>query len=69
MAYTFLKANGVDIGRSLVEQDKIPVAKELMANANTNGVKMLLPTDHMTGDEHERILPGVMLTLQKDAWG
>jgi phosphoglycerate kinase len=54
LAYTFLKANGVDIGRSLVEQDKIPVAKELMANANTNGVKMLLPTDHMTGDEHKK---------------
>ena len=54
MAYTFLKANGVNIGRSLVEQDKIPVAKELMGHAITNGVKLLLPTDHLTGDEHKK---------------
>jgi phosphoglycerate kinase len=53
MAYTFLKANGIDIGRSLVENDKISVAKELMADAITNGVKVLLPIDHMTGDENK----------------
>jgi phosphoglycerate kinase len=53
MAYTFLKANGVNIGQSLVEKDKIPVAKELMADAITNGVKILLPTDHLTGDENK----------------
>jgi phosphoglycerate kinase len=53
MAYTFLKANGIDIGRSLVEHDKISVAKELMADAITNGVKVLLPIDHMTGDENK----------------
>ena len=51
MAYTFLKANGVNIGHSLIEKDKIPVAKELMADAIINGVKVLLPTDHLTGDE------------------
>jgi phosphoglycerate kinase len=53
MAYTFLKANGVQIGRSLIEEDKIPVAKELMAQAITNRVKVLLPTDHLTGDENK----------------
>jgi phosphoglycerate kinase len=53
MAYTFLTANGIDIGRSLVENDKISVAKELMADAITNGVKVLLPIDHMTGDENK----------------
>jgi phosphoglycerate kinase len=53
MAYTFLKANGVQIGRSLIEEDNIPVAKELMAQAITNRVKVLLPTDHLTGDENK----------------
>jgi phosphoglycerate kinase len=53
MAYTFLKANGINIGRSLIEQDKIAVAKELLAEAITNGVKVLLPTDHLIGDENK----------------
>jgi phosphoglycerate kinase len=53
MAYTFLKANGVDIGQSLVEKDKLPVAKELMADAITNRVKVLLPTDHLIGDKNK----------------
>ena len=53
MAYTFLKANGVNIGRSLIEQDKISVAKELMTDAAKHGVKVLLPTDHLTGDENK----------------
>lgn len=53
MAYTFLKARGIKIGRSLIEEDKISVAKELMANAITSGVKVFLPTDHVTGDENK----------------
>jgi phosphoglycerate kinase len=53
MAYTFLRANGVNIGRSLIEQDKISVAKELMTDAAKHGVKVLLPTDHLTGDENK----------------
>lgn len=53
MAYTFLKANGINIGRSLIEQDKISVAKELMTDAAKHGVKVLLPTDHLTGDENK----------------
>jgi len=54
MAYTFLKANGINIGRSLIEQDKISVAKELMTDAVKHGVKVLLPTDHLTGDENKK---------------
>ena len=53
MAYTFLKANGINIGRSLIEQDKISVARELMTDAVKHGVKVLLPTDHLTGDENK----------------
>lgn len=53
MAYTFLKANGINIGRSLIEQDKISIAKELMTEAIKHDVKVLLPTDHLTGDENK----------------
>lgn len=45
MANTFLAAEGYAMGKSLVEEDKIELAKELLAKAKKNGVKMLLPTD------------------------
>jgi phosphoglycerate kinase len=45
MAYTFLKALGNDIGTSLLEEDKIELAKELMETAKAKGVTMLLPVD------------------------
>jgi phosphoglycerate kinase len=50
MAYTFLKAQGQEIGRSLVEADKLELAKELLALAEQSKVKMLLPVDHVTAD-------------------
>jgi len=46
MAYTFLKAQGVDIGSSLVEADRIDTAKKILSHAKTRGVKLLLPIDH-----------------------
>lgn len=45
MANTFLAAQGYAMGKSLVEADKIDLAKALLAKAKANGVKMLLPTD------------------------
>ncbi len=54
MAYTFLKANGVDIGRSLIESDKIALAEALMKEAAERGVSLLLPVDHVTGDADKR---------------
>jgi phosphoglycerate kinase len=45
MAYTFLKAMGYDIGKSLLEADKMDLAKELMAAAKEKGVALLLPED------------------------
>ncbi|WP_405381190.1 triose-phosphate isomerase [Phascolarctobacterium sp.] len=45
MANTFLAAKGCAMGKSLVEEDKIELAKELLAKAEKNGVNMLLPTD------------------------
>ena len=48
MAYTFLKARGEATGKSLVEEDKIPLALELM---NSLGDKLVLPTDHVVAAE------------------
>lgn len=50
MAYTFLKAQGHEIGASLVEQDKLEMAKELLAEAQAKGVKLMLPVDHVVAD-------------------
>lgn len=50
MAYTFLKALGHNVGGSLLEEDKIDLAKNLMAKAEEKGVKMLLPLDNIIAD-------------------
>jgi 3-phosphoglycerate kinase len=47
MAYTFLKAKGVAIGSSLVEDDQLDTAKNVMAAAATKGVEIVLPVDHI----------------------
>ncbi|HCC58168.1 MAG TPA: phosphoglycerate kinase [Solibacterales bacterium] len=58
MAYTFLKSQGHAVGRSLVEEDKIPLAKELLLEF---GVKIVLPIDHVVaaefkaGAEHQTV--------------
>jgi len=54
MAYTFLKAKGIDIGRSLVENDKIQLANDLLTEAASHRVSMLLPVDHVTGDSNKQ---------------
>lgn len=51
MAYTFLKAKGQDVGKSLLEADKIDVAKQAMANAEAKGVRFLLPVDHVLANK------------------
>jgi phosphoglycerate kinase len=47
MAYTFLKAQGHEIGKSLLEADKVDLAKKLLADAQKRNVKLLLPVDHV----------------------
>ena len=47
MAYTFLKAQGQEIGRSLLEADKLDLAKSLLEQAKKHNVKLLLPVDHV----------------------
>jgi phosphoglycerate kinase len=51
MAYTFEKAQGFEIGKSLVENDKLDLAKRLMAEAKGKNFKLLLPTDHVVAPE------------------
>lgn len=50
MAYTFIKALGHEIGTSLLEEDKIDYAKEMIAKAEAKGVKLLLPIDVVYAD-------------------
>ena len=51
MAYTFLKAKGVSVGNSLVEEEKIDYAKEMLDKAEAKGVKIYLPVDHVAAKE------------------
>jgi len=53
MAYTFLKAQGQEIGKSLLEADKIDLAKQALADAQKHGIRFLLPVDHVVADKPE----------------
>ena len=50
MAFTFLAAKGYDIGKSLVDTEKIDYCKEMMAKAEAKGVKLLLPVDAVVAE-------------------
>jgi phosphoglycerate kinase len=51
MAYTFLKAQGRQVGKSLVEDDKLELARELLKEAKGKNVRLLLPLDHVIADK------------------
>ena len=53
MAYTFLKAEGLEVGRSLVQEDQIELARDLLAESRAQNVTVLLPEDHLTGSDPE----------------
>ncbi|MBQ3561798.1 MAG: phosphoglycerate kinase [Oscillospiraceae bacterium] len=53
MAYTFLKAEGHNVGISLCEEDKLELASELLAKAKEKGVSLLLPVDHIAADKFD----------------
>jgi len=50
MAYTFAKAQGGEIGNSLVEDDYLPMAKEILETAKAKGVEVILPSDTLAAD-------------------
>jgi len=51
MAYTFLKARGMEVGNSLLESDKIDLAQKLLGQAKARGIKFLLPVDHVVAEK------------------
>ena len=51
MAFTFLRAKGYEVGTSLLEEDKVQLAKDLMVKAKENGVAMVLPVDVVVAKE------------------
>jgi phosphoglycerate kinase len=51
LAYTFVKANGHEVGKSLLEEDKIDLAKEFMAKAKEKGVNFYMPVDVIVADD------------------
>ena len=70
MAYTFLKSQGFPIGNSLVEADKLDLARKLIAEAKQRNFRLLLPTDHVLGAQfkagHETQTTSV--TATPDGW-
>jgi len=57
MAYTFLKSQGLPVGKSLVENDKLDLAKKILADAKAGGKRLLLPVDHVTAPEFKADAP------------
>jgi phosphoglycerate kinase len=55
MAYTFLKAEGFTVGKSLVEDNMLDTAREIRKRAEEKGIEFLLPTDHQVVDSYEPI--------------
>jgi phosphoglycerate kinase len=57
MAYTFLKAEGVEVGQSKVQDDKLESAKALLNSAQSSGKKFLLPKDHVVAEKFDASAP------------
>jgi phosphoglycerate kinase len=55
MAYTFLKAEGFTVGKSLVEDSMLQTALEIKKRAEEKGIEFLLPTDHQVVDSYEPV--------------
>ncbi len=61
MAYTFLKAEGFTVGKSLVEDEMLDTAREIKKRVEEKGIELLLPTDHQVVDSYEPIKGGKVL--------
>ena len=60
MAYTFLKAEGFTVGKSLVENDMLDTARQIKERCEKSNVELLLPTDHQVVDSYEPIKDGAV---------
>lgn len=67
MAYTFLKAQGYDVGKSLVEESKLGFAKKILEKAKIKGVNFILPEDHLVADQFSADA-GFQVKKNGDAW-
>ncbi|MCZ7601470.1 MAG: phosphoglycerate kinase [Melioribacteraceae bacterium] len=65
MAYTFFKAQGLEIGTSLLEEDKIELAAEIMKKAESAKAKLLLPVDVVVTEEFKEDSPGMTVDYDK----
>jgi len=63
MAYTFYKAEGKEIGTSLLEVEKIDLAKEVLENAKKSGIKFLLPVDVVVASEFNNDSPATVVSV------
>lgn len=69
MAYTFLKSEGYTVGTSLLEEDKVDYAKEMIEKAKAKGVKLLLPIDNVVADKFSKDATPVITDDQNIADG
>ncbi|NLI92825.1 MAG: phosphoglycerate kinase [Peptococcaceae bacterium] len=65
MANTFLKAQGYEVGKSLVEDDKVGLAQELLIQAQTAGVRLMLPTDVIVAKEFSPDAPSRIVKVSE----
>jgi phosphoglycerate kinase len=63
MAYTFFKAQGLAVGTSLVEDDKLDSARDILARARERGLELLLPADHVVAPKLEAGVPSETLPV------
>jgi phosphoglycerate kinase len=69
MAYTFLKARGLPVGKSLVEDDKLDAARKAENDAKANKVQLLLPVDHVVAPKLDASAPTEILAIDSPAIG
>lgn len=72
MAYTFLKAEGIEVGKSRVEEDKLGLASRLLESAKRLGVDLVLPVDHVCGtspDANSKAIDVLERAIPKDLMG
>lgn len=64
MAYTFMKSQGIDVGASKMEEDKLKIAEKVMKAAKKSGCEILFPIDHVAGDKFEESAKPVEVDTQ-----
>jgi len=69
MAYTFLKSRNIAVGRSLVEEDKVDVARDIEARARERSLQLGLPVDHVVAEKVEAGVPSETLDVGDPAIG